>query len=144
MLRAVFPEAIERQGPSEGSAFPSREQAELVRRFRENRGLGLQFHIDIARFNVPAIRAWLDNELVLARRAQSEAQRDWMRASSRLRGDVPMEARELTRLQQFILQADDRVRRIEGFDRDWNSLEPDFRRWASAQAEVSIGGKVGW
>ena len=111
-----------------------------LQQFRENRGTGLQFHIDIARFDVAAIRAWLDNELALARRAQTDAQRDWQRASSRLHPSDPMSGRELQRLQQVATEADDRTRRLEGFDRDWDRFEPDFRRWAAAQAEVSTGG----
>jgi hypothetical protein len=128
VVRRAFPEARESQGPTTSSAFPSAQQAALVRAFRASRGAELQFHVDVERFNVAAIRAWLTNELAAARRAVATGVRDLEAANRRYHASDRLGQREIQRLTAASGAASEKVRRLEDFDRDWGTRwEPQFR-----------------
>jgi hypothetical protein len=141
VLAQAFPEARESQGPTAMSAFPSAEQVELIRSFRAARGTDLQFHIDVERVNVAAIRSALSGELAKARQSLQFKEKDLDKANKRYHRDDPLGQAEINRLIKEGQTAREKVRRLEDFDRDWaSSWEPRFKALEKESQAFQSGG----
>ena len=63
VIRQVFPDAPHMPSPSPGSAYRSQGDMQNIEAFREFRARGVAFHVDIQRYRVGEIEAYLRQEI---------------------------------------------------------------------------------
>ncbi len=143
VLSQAFPEATQSQGPTAMSVFPSAQQVELIREFRAARGTRLQFHIDTDRISVTTIRAALTAELVGARLNLQLNLRELAKANQRYHRDDQLGQAEVQRLKRNGETSMEHVRRLEDFDRAWETQwAPRFRVLERESATFQAGGST--